>query len=117
MIVEKRLSRLEKAVPGQLNGQSTCPWLPDLQIDVPERWCLGLGLFPLITQCGCWCGSLPSAMLVDHESGLNGILVCEVEWNVALPASDLGLAEAVRAMGIEEKALRKLRYSGLFQMR
>lgn len=62
-------------------------------------------------------GCLPSAVLVDREAGLDGILVCEAEWNAALQESDLGLADAARAMGIEEEALRKLRYSGLFPMR
>ena len=49
MIVETRPSRFEKAVLGQLNGQSACHWLPDLQIDVLQRWCLGLGA---MTQLG-----------------------------------------------------------------
>lgn len=62
-------------------------------------------------------GCLPSAVLVDREAGLNGILLCEAEWKVALQASDLGLGEVARAMGIEEEALQKLRYSGLFPMR
>lgn len=62
-------------------------------------------------------GCVSSAVLVDREAGLDGILLCAAEWKAALQTSYLGLAEAARAMGIEREALRKLRYSGLFPMR
>lgn len=44
--VPQRLSNFEKAALQQLqDGSPICSWLPDVQIDVMETWCLGIGLF------------------------------------------------------------------------
>ncbi|WP_227267653.1 TniQ family protein [Roseobacter weihaiensis] len=46
MLKRQPSSNFERAVLGQiLLNQRICPWLGQVQVDVFERWCLGLGLF------------------------------------------------------------------------
>ncbi|WP_341486080.1 TniQ family protein [Thioclava sp. GXIMD4215] len=46
MIVQRKVSTFDAAAQAQLSGDGPMiPWLPEVQIDILKRWCLGLGGF------------------------------------------------------------------------